>query len=229
MKTPISELVEDFSLYPRADVDTAHVANIVRALEAGLTLPLIIVEKAGKRIIDGVHRSRAYRQFLGENAVIEVEARTYKDENEMLLDAAALNSNHGLKLSAQDMTRVAVMLQERGVTLNRIAVALHVPESRIEKIIVRVAPTTKTLPECIPGTKQIYLKPPVRWMADRSARVTPSQAEALDRAPGTQYSLLVTQLRDALREGLIDPEDEGLRELLVALKNELAAYIRQAA
>src|SRR5688572_13414948 len=55
-----SELVEDFDLYPRGDVDGTHVLSLVQALEAGVELPPIIACKKTKRIVDGFHRRRAF-------------------------------------------------------------------------------------------------------------------------------------------------------------------------
>ena len=57
-KMQAAQLVEDFSLYPRSQVDGSHVQRLSEALLAGETLPSIIVDESG-RIIDGFHRRRA--------------------------------------------------------------------------------------------------------------------------------------------------------------------------
>ena len=44
MKVKAAELIEDFSLYPRSQVDGAHVQSMTESLLAGEKLPPIIID-----------------------------------------------------------------------------------------------------------------------------------------------------------------------------------------
>ena len=78
-KMQAAQLVEDFSLYQRSQVDGSHVQRLSEALLAGETLPPIILDESG-RIIDGFHRRRAVMRAYGDEAEIEVEVRHYANE-----------------------------------------------------------------------------------------------------------------------------------------------------
>ena len=49
---PLSQLVKDYTVYPRKDVFWQNVESLVEALRAGATLPPIIVDRATHRIVD---------------------------------------------------------------------------------------------------------------------------------------------------------------------------------
>src|SRR5271155_2464210 len=64
MKTiALSELVLDFDIYPRVDVDTTNVSRIQDAITAKVAMPPLVIDKTSKRIIDGFHRYKAYRHI----------------------------------------------------------------------------------------------------------------------------------------------------------------------
>lgn len=217
--TPIAEAVEDMSLYPRHAVDDAHVAALAHALESGAQLPPPVVCAKSKRIADGWHRIRAHRRVFGPEAVIDMEHVTYDSEDALLFDAVARNSAHGRKLDRIDQTRCAVMMQRRNFSAIQIAAALHVPEQRVEKLVVKIARARANSAGAVPGTNTVVLKRPVVHLADKL--LTERQSRAMSSMPGTSFLLIARQLTLALSVELVDLTDERLVEQLRTLRDEL--------
>lgn len=217
---PVAALVEDMSLYPRHAVDDTNVQALSLALEAGCDLPPLIADAATKKIVDGWHRGRAYVRCHGPGAVAPVEFRSYPNEAAMVEAAVALNSSHGRRLDAIDQTRAVLMMERHGIQPKRIAMALHVPEARVVKLQMRVAQARVETDTTVPGTNRITLKRPVRHLQDKV--LTKEQAIAHDMMPGTSFLLLARQLTAALNTGLVNKEDDKLRDGLTELRKSLA-------
>lgn len=220
---PLAELIEDLDIYPRHAVDSSHVGDIARAVEAGKELPPIIADQATKRIVDGFHRRRAYDR-LGITDV-EVELRSYASEADLLSDAVELNSSHGRPLDSQDQTRCALLLSKHGVSTQRIAVVLSTTERHVsEKLLVRVVhvqdPTTG-------HTETRPAKPVIRPLKGEEPRtITPTQAEIHDSSGGLRAGQVVMQLARELRHGLIDVNSTpGLREKLIDLQAAISEVL----
>lgn len=219
----ICDLVEDMEIYPRHAVDDANVASLVRALEAGLPLPPLVVDRKSKRIVDGWHRYRAYKRFVGPEAVVDVDLRTYKDEASMMIDAVSLNATHGRKLDAIDHARIVVMLKRVNVDPVRIAVALQVPEARVVQLECRLASATHERRGTVTGGTEVALKRPVTWMAGQT--LTDEQVEVHNSLPGTSFLLIANQLRTALDAKMVNLTDEKLVEALKKLQKSLAKVL----
>lgn len=131
-------LIEDFTLYPRNQVDDTHISDLVRVLKSGQRLPPIVVCAKTLRIVDGFHRRRAALRHFGADASIDVELRDYKTEADLFLDAVALNSTHGRKLDAHDRTRIILRLREFQVPDQRIAIVLHIEEPKVQQLAIRI-------------------------------------------------------------------------------------------
>lgn len=219
---PLADLVEDLSIYPRNSVDSGNVAKLVNKLELGIKLHPIVADRESKRIIDGFHRRRAYLRVLGPDASVKVELRSYNSDTEMLTAGAAANADHGLQLEMVEQRRVALRLHELGVDDDTIAVALRVPPVKVNKL--RCDSTV-----VIRGGGTVRIEPLKRSLFHfRGRPMTEAQAQAQQRAPGTSYMLLVTQLRDALQEHLLDETDVKLTAELQALRTDLGAYLGKA-
>lgn len=134
----VASLVEDFSMYPRHRVDESNVGDLVRALQAGHILPPIIAEAKSLRIVDGVHRRRAYIKHFGEEATAPVELRSYDTDAAFFMDAVSLNSAHGRKLDRHDQTRIVLLFRELKVSDQEIAIKLHVPEHQVQQLSIRI-------------------------------------------------------------------------------------------
>ena len=216
VRKPLAWLVEDFALYPRHKVDDQNVSEIVAAIEAGADLPPIVAEKSTGRIVDGFHRSRAWRRARGAGSDVEVVLKTYGDDAEAFADAVRYNASHGRKLTGPDRVRSINRLREFGWSDEAIRPVIFSPPQRITKLSERVAFT--------PSGGPVELKRPVVHL--KGTTVTPSQEKAMQSAPGTSYGLLVRQLLDALREGLL-PEDPSLWGQLSDLHDALQSAISQ--
>ena|GEM_PF-1201422 len=223
VQLPLAKLVEDFDLYPRHAVDTAHVQSLVFALESGATLPPIIADKRSKKITDGWHRARAYRRVLGPEAVVDVELGPYKNKAEMIVDAVARNATHGRPFDAIDRTRSVVMLRTIGCSDAQIGLALKVPEARVEKLMVKLASAPKSSGETIPGTNRIALKRSVIHLAGQT--LTKSQAQTHAMLPGVSFLLIARQLYQGLLEKMVNLEDEKLVKQLAELRDLLVRSI----
>jgi hypothetical protein len=94
-KMKASEIVLDFDLYPRNNLDQSNVRGLMDAMAAGQELPPVVLDKKSKRCIDGFHRVRATLRFLGDDAEITAILRDFQSEKDMFLEAMRLNAHHG--------------------------------------------------------------------------------------------------------------------------------------
>lgn len=210
---PVSALVEDYDLYPRASVDSTHIADMVRAMEADIALPAIVVDRASKRIVDGWHRCRAVRRFGGDEAKIQVDFRDYPDEVSLYADAVRLNADHGRKLTRWDHARIKLRATELGIAPTQVAVLIHRPVDYVTaKLHVAVHRTNG-------GTEQVALKRTLEHLD--GAVLTEAQYVANQHASGWSATFHARQLceliaADALKGS--DDETEALRSLLGLLE-----------
>jgi transcriptional regulator with XRE-family HTH domain len=102
---PLSSVVLDLSIYPRAEWSARTVERYSDALAAGETLPPIIVEADTLRLLDGLHRLKA-RTALGET-VVEVERHQIPRGIPAKLYAASLSARHGDRMTGEDLKAVA--------------------------------------------------------------------------------------------------------------------------
>lgn len=143
---PATELVQDFNLYPRAQIDDYHVREMANAMQAGVEFPAIIAERSTKRITDGFHRVRAWQRDGGPNVKVPVEFHVYENEAALFTEAIRLNSAHGRNLTIYDKTRCLTLAEEYGIERSVAADALHITVERAEKLLVeRVAATGEVL------------------------------------------------------------------------------------
>lgn len=217
-KVTLASLVEDFSFYPRGTVNTSHVRDLRRALEAGHDLPPIVAEVKTLRIVDGFHRRRALTAHLGADATVQVELHQYESERELYRDAATRNATHGQPLDRDDQVRVAVRLRELGSDDEEIATALAVTRHRVEELLVHL--TAKTVSGDV-----VALKPSIRYLAGRT--LTDQQERAQPRITGTATLRLITDLRDRLRFHLMDLDNARVREGLETLAKEIQEVLER--
>jgi hypothetical protein len=231
----LSELVEDFDIYPRHSVDSAYVSELARAIQAGVTLPLARVDKKTKRIVDGFHRVRAWRKVLGRGGEIEVDLRSYASEQDLLKEAIELNAAHGRKLDQQDRSRSALLLERHGVTVKEIAVVLRTTEQRVQELInvrvvlVKPPPQGKQggnasppAPEKRPAKPVAYPQP-----GEPPRELTPEQYRVMESSGGHRTAQTVTQLTRELEAGVVDLSLPGLREKLWKLHDVIESVIEE--
>jgi hypothetical protein len=209
----LSDLVEDFDLYPRNSVDSGHISDLLRAINSGAALPPPIVCAKTGVIIDGFHRSRAWRRFLGPDGEIEVDARNYKNKRAMFLEAVELNSAHGRKLDRHDQARIVNLAERMRIGKSVIAVKLHVTEPAIERLRVRVVVNSETK-ERVPNKRG------GEWLNEST--LTPRQiSEGIKPCRSLEVGRLAIELGRLLEHGLVNWSDEQIVERLRDLRDRL--------
>jgi hypothetical protein len=203
----LMSLVEDFHVYPRHAVSSMHVLDIVRALEAGQDLPPPVVDAKTLRVVDGFHRVRALRRHLGDDAKVQVDARTYDSDAALFIDAATLNASHGRRLDRHDQVRVIYRARELGADDHLIAVALAVPDERVTKLEVRIATG--------PAGESVATKLGATHLGGRT--LDDEQVKALREMRGAQISRPIREITRQLEAGIVNLDDPTTREQLLHL------------
>lgn len=228
---PAHQLVRDFTLYPRPDVDSSHVAGMVEAMKAGIVLGAIVACRRTKRIADGFHRYEAHVRLHGPNAPIRVEWRDYAHDRDLYADAADLNAAHGRKLTSFDKVRIIARGRELGLTMNRLAAILRLTTERARDLLEsRTATGPKSAPFATTGEDgrtQIALKGGNKHMAGK--RLTQAQAEANEKSGGMSQQYFVNQVIAFLRADLLEPDNPNLFRSLEVLHGLIEEKVLAAA
>jgi hypothetical protein len=200
-KLKAAELVLDFDLYPRNNVDSHNVRGIVDALAAGVELPPVIIDKKSKRVADGFHRVRGHLQFFGDEAEILVIEKTYANDAALFLDAMRYNAAHGAKLDSCDKTHCVIIAERLRIPLDAVAGALHMPADRLGEL-------RNTRTATASGGLVVSLKKTVRHFAGK--RLNKRQVEANSKLSGMNQVMYANQLIELIEADMLDKEDENL-------------------
>ena len=201
----LSELVKDYTVYPRKDVFWQNVESLAEALRAGATLPPIIVCRKTMRIVDGFHRHDAYTKVNGGNNIeVPVEFRDYADDSEFFLDAIRLNSGHGQKLSTFDIVRSTKRAEELGITRDVVADVAGWTLDRLEKSLVS---RTTAEGDAVKRTNE--------HLAGKT--LTEKQAAYNQYAGGMRQSFYIAQVNALIESESIDYENEDVVKELTTL------------
>ena len=128
----ISDLVFDWRLYPRKEVDHQTVVqHYVKALEAGAVFPTVKVGlfKGKKTIVDGLHRVRAHTQLKRD--YVDCSTLPFESEAELFAEAVRLNSSHGKRFSDIELKENIRRLKQYKFNVKDIVALVHVPASEI--------------------------------------------------------------------------------------------------
>lgn len=211
----LSEIVLDYNLYPRTQVDSTNVARITSARQAGEDVPPPIVDDKGLRVVDGFHRVTSWRQTLEPDAEVLVEVRSYKSDADLFIDAVSMNARHGKPLSPFDRARCALRMRKFRVGIAKMAQALGVrPET-----LKAVAEKRVALRE--DGSETI-VKRVIAYKAGTT--LTPAQEVVNARLSGRSTSALVGDLIGLIETDLIDVSDSTVIERLHRLGELLDAW-----
>jgi len=131
----ISELILDYTIYPRHVIDNVQVANYVQSHRAGATFPLMRIDDKTKRVVDGFHRFRMY-QIIKKDTV-EVELYKFNNEADIFWWAVKWNADHGLRLSNYDRTRIIIVGKKFGLSEKRITAAINITLPALKKILIK--------------------------------------------------------------------------------------------
>jgi hypothetical protein len=207
----VSELVLDFELYPRNNVDAFNVKQIAEAMAAGTEMPPVIVDRQSKRVIDGFHRCKAAIRLHGENAEIEVVEKTYSSEAAMFLDAMRLNASHGARLDPCDRVHCLILAERLKLTVEQVAGALHMTTDKLASLRADRTATSAGL--------TVPLKSTIRHFA--GGKLNKRQAEANDRLSGMRQVFYVNQIIELVEAKLLDTTDGNLMARLEHLSELL--------
>jgi len=216
MKRKLSDLVIDMTIYPRMSIDKNNIDVLFEALRAGAKLPAIVVDKQSLRIIDGVHRFKAYQRQLGAGGEIDVQTQSYDSERSMFLDAVCRNASHGKGLQNFDRVRVINLGEQLGIEREQLADALHLTLDRMGELMTnRMANDAAGAP--------VQIKRTIAHMAGKP--LNPAQVAANKKLSGMQQIFYVNQVAALVENDLIDAEDEALLPALQRLSDLLKDYL----
>lgn len=211
----IGELIFDFDLYPRADIDTHNIAYMSQAEDAGVKFPPVVVDKKSKRIVDGFHRVKMYRQKYEDNHKIEVVENIYGSEKEILLDAIRLNASHGKMLSRHDRMRCILQSERMGLKIGNVASALSMTVEKINQLKAERVGELK-----VGGViTSVPLKRTIKHMSGK--RLSKKQNEVNKKISGMDQKFYVNQLVMLIESGLINQSDDILLQRLKVLWQQL--------
>ncbi len=205
------ELILDFDLYPRNNLDAFNIRAIVDALELGIKLPPVVIDRKSKRVVDGFHRVRAFLKFGGDEVEISVIEKVYKNDAAMFLDAMKYNASHGAKLDQADRVHCIIVAERLKISPEAMAGALHIAIDKLGNLAVdRIA-------TC--GSLRIPLTRTNRHMAGR--RLSKKQRAANERSSGMNQQFYVNQIIDLIEADLLNRDDSKLMERLLVLRKLL--------
>jgi len=220
MKTtevPIGLIIVDETLYPRHKISGGNVARLQEALRAGAKLPPVVLDAVTKKVVDGWHRIEAVRRLYGEEAKITAELRSYASQQEMFIDAVALNDSQGLKLTGWDRVRSIMRLMELGAEEAKIRATLNITEEKLRKLMQRIANG--------PDGEKVALKGSMKGFG--GTKLTPEQTRFnAGPAPGLNITAMLAQIVRALEAEAVDAEDPKIAELfgrIIELWEQVAA------
>ena len=204
-KVKIEKLVLDYNLYPRTEVDSVTVTDLVAAKESGADLPPVVVDKKSMRVADGFHRIAMCKRLKIDK--IDVVYKDYASEAELYLDAVALNAKHGRKLSRYDQVRIITRAEELDISPIVIAESLNITINRAE--------TLKIKKTAVSQKKIIPIKRTLGHLAGR--QLSSRQTKGNEKAGGMRPLFYINQVGNLLENDLIDWEDGKLVEALKVL------------
>lgn len=216
-KIPIGELVLDYSLYPRHDIDSFTVNRLADALEAGEQLPPVIVCSESKRVIDGFHRVTVYHRLYRDEPghPIDCDVKKYANDRERFADAWKLNARHGRALSNFDIATCIVKGRQFGMDEEMIVSVAAISAKKYKMLVENKLATVKGKDVAIKRTLHNYAG---RELSMRIQGVN-------ERAGGMQQRFYVNQVSDLVKNRAIDVDNVELVESLRMLASELSMFL----
>jgi hypothetical protein len=208
-KLKASELVEDFSLYPRNSVFEGHVYDLAESIRAGAALPPVVADAGSKRMTDGFHRRRAWVKVHGDEAELDVMLIDYPDDAAMFKDTITRNAAHGRRLTTADLARCAALAEKFRVRRDELAGMLHVTRDRLKEITIKRFATGA-------NGQRVIVRRGMAHLAESGERLTPEQEAAAPRLDGQTALHHARQLVLLLETDSL-PEDEDLAAMLARL------------
>ena len=202
-----TELVRDFTVYPRDKIISQNITDMVGALESGKVLPPILGEKNTLRIIDGFHRLEAHIRFHGEKELIDVQFEEHDDAG-LFLRAIETNASHGVNLSKFDKIKCVQKGEAFGISKDFLASAMNMTREKLEGTIER-----KTSGE------GVVLKRTVGHFAGK--QMTQQQKAFNQKAGGMDQKYYIDQVTSLLESNSINWDNENVVEAIESLRKAL--------
>lgn len=219
MRLKVSQLVFDFSIFPRTAVAQEHVDSLVEALRCGADFPPILVEQSTMRVIDGFHRAKAVGLLRGPDAEIHATLKQYKDDAECLTDAMRYNASHGRALSILDKRAAVAKAAALNINRDQVAAALNITVLAVGSLgrtqpipVVAQAPVMRM-------HQRLPQRPPSE--GDWTQRIAARQAARPFQESGTTPLECMNTVIAALNSGTIDLSIRDVRETLSDLRDSI--------
>ena len=215
-KIPIRDIVFDETLYPRTQTYWQVIYDYSESLKTGAKFPPIALAMfRGKKVLmDGKHRLEAHRllklNFIQADVVIGLT------REEIFEEAIRRNIAHGKVLSPYEKRKLILKLKGMKFHLQKISDLIQIPMDRIDSFMA------SNLVNSITG-EQVVTKSPLGHLAGKT--LSPNEIDKLQKSQrklsmGMQINFL-KQLRDLLKEKLINKKDERVSKLIEEIKGYL--------
>jgi len=213
----VNVLVEDYTIYPRCQVDNYHVKSMIDSLMVGVEFPAIVADKKSLRIADGFHRVKATKKLYGKKGTITVILKDYQTESELFLDAVKFNSGHGRSLDKYDKTHCIIKAGELNISNIKIARALNLTKEKAGLLRVgRIANQKIQTGKKKIVRHKIPLKYTIEHMAGKD--LTQIQIDTNEKLSGMSPIFTVNQIIMLIEADLLDKSNERLMDRMQHLK-----------
>ena len=209
-----SELIEDFSIYPRNCIFDGHIYDLLELYNGGAVFPPIVADAKSKRITDGFHRRRMFVRAHGQDAEIEVMLVEYPNEQEMLKDAVIRNRIALRRLTSADIAHCARLAKDLKISREELSGLLQITRERLAEIIGTRSATGKSGPVIVR-----------RAMVHLAGKKLTTKQEEVHEHVGGQTAIVYANWLINLIESKSLPDDDKLIERLRILHGLLEAML----
>lgn len=223
MKLPVSQLIQDFSLYPREAVDVVHVEAIMEAMRAGVVMPAVVIDAESKWIVDGFHRVHAFIRIHegDDDAEIEVVQKKYRDARDLFLDAVRLNAHHGRPFCQVDRAKALGLAEQLKIDQTAILKSLGITAPMAQHLRVTNGSTlTKALFQpAQPRTRYGVMAAgaAISQPTERTNRVATQSPQKSPAEPHWTKLRMVEGVISAIEAGGVDTGNKPLMQAIVRL------------
>lgn len=218
----IKEVQIDEGLYPRMHSDFVTIARYINAMKSGAVFPPIKVAKNEQGIhvlIDGRHRMEATMACKKEH--IQAEIAEGLTDKEIYLEAVKANMTHGRQFSTQEVTQIAITLQDFDMGLEEISEIIRIPANGIKAFVAK-----RMVRETESGKSFALKKPLQRILAGLPISIDEGLQQKQLRLDGRNQIRTVDALVVLFKNGWIE-DSETLRGRLKTLKKHIDEHLAQ--
>lgn len=199
MRIALNKLKIDDKLTRMRPVNRYFVSRYRQAYRAGKDLGDIIVEKGTNRVVSGNHRVTALREEYGDEHVIDVVARSFQDEKELLETFARENSHHGNALTGISRSMLTAELLKAGSTPEDVAQIFGISVKRVQQLGGHVV--------AVIGKRGKTEYKPVKANIEPNSEMSEPDYQVHIRADlGVETRKLIGQIERAIGRGVKDEE-----------------------